>query len=1353
MQCEGLPKSDTFGKNDVYVGLAAARQSRKTKTLDGAGANPIWCDGEGETLNWNLGETPDHLDVTVWDEDVDDDDLIGQCQIPLKQHLADSGWTQEAWYHLEDIKGRSAGRIKLRLTWTVIHVSKDASVSYTLNRELLNQKQKHAGTIELRVEKLAQKVPEPPPVDVVAQAEHRKVVEDGNKVVDDDYIAAVDLVALLCRLKGMESEERQELVLELLEAVRMRCLTDHASMPIAHARLVDTVCNGAHSLIMIAVESVKVKVFDRFWRDDLHGYQWMIAGTTNPEDARNCLVASAQYLAEVSPQQLDIVGAWAAKQHRDAAEVEQEPDRCILDILLYVALTPRGRSALLKVVDLRLLLRLLQLVENPDLDDEKVDAIRLWAVAGIPVMLISKSEQEALVAHSGIDLLLPLINFTKKNCYDTSKHVCEIMWEIADILDRAQFDHIVFTMCMHEQCRQLLDASEIRPFIRILQIDPSGIRDAGIAEWALDCVNTLMQREGGALPHHLKLMGSTGYKVLEKTAETAEEEGACTAVTALSSYIHQQREIDELATLLWFVEATEIDHVHSVLPTLDATVVEMFVRQMWEPQAVLDKEVSRHHLYIASCAIIRYMCRPPTHPTRVQQTVTGRTGWGAKHGEKGIMDWAESLPYFSPLLSFCFCACAIAPMAVMLPLPYVVAMGQKKEEQAVLTLLSAYLGLCILSLTTFVMWATRDRSFRAATIFSPPDWRTENFWGVGSAQVFAWFRRRWLEVRRGVRGCRDKCKPASSKPVGPSGWGGALFSEEDVADRYRVDEDADQTKNGVAPPGSPADHGGAAVSGKLLGLMSKGRDLASRNLSRQALESRASSVQMGFRRAAQTADGSLRRCTKKLQTPRGKEAMYLAIEFAQFNGFCFLNHPCWRSAGFLGQLLARGVALSHVQLSADLSASGSRLGWAAAIMVVVLYICGSKCVLIALNVKLQKLRHRFCSKVRIVPTLPPPTHAIDAAANPELIEFATRAGLPLDPTPESYESDCRRIMRNGRALCLYLISNRFLLVFIGSAGFIPVASHLMAAGSCTYPPQYGRNYGPPKVARPPIAPELVCWDATHRGLLWGSLAALGLFIPLVLLIEPMLQVAGRGMAEVHAAQQQAAAKAGQGSLDDGKKQQALSTTSPQKQQQESSASADSSSRSLLVVQWAPGYNACRAMGKVLLVTVAAWLPSEPKILDICVLLVTSLLTTACIVFSPCAVHGILKLHVVVLASAMVTAGLSLYLGLYATGPDVGTPAAAAAMAESGIVDDGTSADAGDGTVALDPGSDLWIDGTMDEYCSTTGAFWLLLLAWSVLAGVTCLYRIWWGCLSWLWGRLMAIRDEERLNKKVLALAM
>ena len=1316
VQCEGLPKSDTFGQNDVYVGLVASRQTRKTKTIDGGGTNPVWEDGEGEKLNWSLGGAPDHLDVTVWDDDVGEDDLIGQCQIPLKQHLADSGWKQNAWFHLEDIKGRSAGRVKLHMEWSVIHKSKDASVSYSLNRELWDEKKRRAGTIEVRIEKLAEKVPEPPPVDVVAEAEHRKAVEDGNDVVDDDYIAAVDLVALLCRLKSFspvssrptsrpapeqlqEAEEKQELVLQLLEAVRMRCLTDHSSMPIAHARLVDTVANGAHSLMMIAVEPIKVRIFERFWTDEVHGYKWMIEGVTNPEDARGCLTSSCEYLCEESPQQMDMVAAWAATEHRAAIAQDEEPDRCILDILLYVALTPRGRIALLKVVDLRLLMRLLQLVENPDLDDEKVDAIRLWAVAGIPVMLVTKSEQEALVEHSGIDLLLPLINFAKRNNFDTSKHVCKILWEIADILETAQFDHIVFTMCVYEQCRQLLDCSELRPFIRILKIDPSGVRDPAIAEWSLDCVTTLMQREGGASPEHLALMGDTGYRVLEKTAETAREEGACTAIAALASFIHQQRHIDELSTLLWFVEATQIDHVHNILPLLDATVVEMFVRQMWEPQSVLDKEPSRHHLYIASCAIVRYICRPPTHPTRQRQATAGRTGWGAEHGEKGLVAWAESLPYYSPLLSFCFCGAAIAPLAVVLPLPYVVAMGPKREEQSVITLLICHLGLCVLSLATFILWATRDKSFMAATRFSPPDWRTENFWGFGTDQMFNWFKRRWLNIRSVWRKCGEKCA-GNAKAVGPAGWGQALFAE-DVADRYRVEDDGDPSDpRNIHTPGDAGDPA-AKPAGRLGGLLGGLRQSASRNLSRQALQSRASSVQMGFKRASKTAEGKFSKCAKKLQTPRGKEAMYLVIDFAQFNGFCFLNHPCWRSAGFFGQILARTAALSHLQLSGDLSASGSKFGWTLALCLVLLYVVGSKCLLVTINVKIQKIRHRWCSKhPKIMPDIAPPTHALDPAKDPELIEFATRANIPLDPTPESFESDCRRITRNVRAVMLYLISNRFLLVFIGSAGFVPVASHLMAAGSCIYPLEYGRNFGPPKIARPPIAPELVCWEDTHRYLLWGSLSALGVFVPLVLLIEPLLAVAERGMQEVHALE-----------LDPNGKKRSLP----------------------LVVQWAPGYNACRAMGKLMLVVVAAWLPAEPKVLDMCVIIVCGFLVLTCVFTSPCAVHGILKLHVVVLASAITTAGISLWQELYIT------------------TDNGLTVSEGGVVLAAD--SDAWIDGSMDELCHTTAGFWFLMLSWSVLAGLTTFYRMWWGVASYLWGRVQAIRAEEALNKKVLAMAL
>ena len=381
----------------------------------------------------------------------------------------------------------------------------------------------------------------------------------------------------------------------------------------------------------------------------------------------------------------------------------------------------------------------------------------------------------------------------------------------------------------------------------------------------------------------------------------------------------------------------------------------------------------------------------------------------------------------------------------------------------------------------------------------------------------------------------------------------------------------------------------------------------------------------------------------------------------------------------------------------------------AALCLIALYIVGSKSLLITINFKIQKIRHRWCSKhPKIMPDIAPPTHAIDTTKDPDLIEFATRANIPLDPTPESYESDFRRILRNVRALLLYLVSNRFLLIFIGSAMFVPIASHLVVAGSCIYPLEYGRNVGGPgpggssEFGRPPIDPELVCWEDTHRYLLWGSLSALGIFVPLTLLIEPLLAVGERGMQEVHAVE-----------LDP--------------------KSGKKTSLPLVVVQWSPGYSACRAVGKLMLVVVAAWLPGEPKVLDLCVIIVCGFLMLTCVFTSPCAVHGILKLHVVVLASAISTAGISIWQELYIT------------------TDNGLTVP--EGGVMLAAGSDAWIDGSMDELCHTTAGFWFLVLAWSVLAGLTTFYRVWWSMLSYLGGRVQMIRAEEALNKKVMALAI
>ena len=260
LQCEGLKKADRFGQNDVYVSLSAVGQKRKTSTIDGGGAAPVWAEG-GETVQWDLRSPPKEVEVAAWDEDVGSaDDMLGRCAIPIAQHLSDGPWTQEAWHDLADAKGRAAGRAQLRLSWELIPLADDTTAAYTMKRTLLDERGKPAGTIELRLEKLADTVPEEPPPDVVREAELRSEVEDGNNVLNEDYIAALNLVGLLCRLKSIDTAERQDLALELLEAVRARCIADHSTLPIERAHLVDTIASAAHSLGMVAEEGVKVKV-------------------------------------------------------------------------------------------------------------------------------------------------------------------------------------------------------------------------------------------------------------------------------------------------------------------------------------------------------------------------------------------------------------------------------------------------------------------------------------------------------------------------------------------------------------------------------------------------------------------------------------------------------------------------------------------------------------------------------------------------------------------------------------------------------------------------------------------------------------------------------------------------------------------------------------------------------------------------------------------------------------------------------------------------------------------------------------------------------------------------------------
>lgn len=128
MECKGLAKADRFGKNDVYVSMtlmasnaaAGQGQQRKTSTIDGGGAAPIWENGDGESLGWDLQTAPDSVLLEVWDEDAGSkDDLLGKISLPLGNRvLSEGGYAQPAkWETLTNAKGDSAGMVKLSINW------------------------------------------------------------------------------------------------------------------------------------------------------------------------------------------------------------------------------------------------------------------------------------------------------------------------------------------------------------------------------------------------------------------------------------------------------------------------------------------------------------------------------------------------------------------------------------------------------------------------------------------------------------------------------------------------------------------------------------------------------------------------------------------------------------------------------------------------------------------------------------------------------------------------------------------------------------------------------------------------------------------------------------------------------------------------------------------------------------------------------------------------------------------------------------------------------------------------------------------------------------------------------------
>ena len=127
IECDNLKKMDIIGKNDVYVMCTVDGETpRRTSTIEGGGASPLWDGGAGETFLFPFASPPPSLGIEVYDEDRDADDLIGKHVLELSSKLSglNKPWSAESWLPLEDARNKSTGRVRCTMFWEPAPVAK-----------------------------------------------------------------------------------------------------------------------------------------------------------------------------------------------------------------------------------------------------------------------------------------------------------------------------------------------------------------------------------------------------------------------------------------------------------------------------------------------------------------------------------------------------------------------------------------------------------------------------------------------------------------------------------------------------------------------------------------------------------------------------------------------------------------------------------------------------------------------------------------------------------------------------------------------------------------------------------------------------------------------------------------------------------------------------------------------------------------------------------------------------------------------------------------------------------------------------------------------------------------------------
>ena len=103
--------TELFGKMDPWVNIETRHQKLRTRTLNGAGKTPKW----DQAFDVDVKYIGDDMNITVYDEDVTTNDLVGKTVIKLSALCVNNGL--DDWFPIH-YKGKQSGQLHLKGVWT-----------------------------------------------------------------------------------------------------------------------------------------------------------------------------------------------------------------------------------------------------------------------------------------------------------------------------------------------------------------------------------------------------------------------------------------------------------------------------------------------------------------------------------------------------------------------------------------------------------------------------------------------------------------------------------------------------------------------------------------------------------------------------------------------------------------------------------------------------------------------------------------------------------------------------------------------------------------------------------------------------------------------------------------------------------------------------------------------------------------------------------------------------------------------------------------------------------------------------------------------------------------------------------